>query len=280
MRTLLVAGCLVAAASIAAAQEITLRVMTFNVRYGTAMDGDNSWAKRRDTLVNCVKQYDPDILGTQECLAMQAEYIAANLPGYRWIGVGRDQNGKGEMTAVFYKAETLVPIETLHFWLSETPDQPGSKSWETSCTRMATRIKFHHPKTGRFFVYTNTHLDHKSEPARQNGIGVIDAHLAAYAGDLPTILTGDFNAGAGKTKAYGIALEKGFKDTWVEAPVKKGPTITFTNFKAPQEGVDDRIDWIMYRGNIQALECETVTYNENGRYPTDHLPVFGLLRLL
>ncbi len=279
MKSLMIAGCLLLASTVAFAEEITLRVMTFNVRYGTALDGDNSWSKRKDTLVNCIKQYDPDILGTQECLAMQADYIAANLPDYRWIGIGREQNGKGEMTAVFYKAETLVPVETQNFWLSETPDQPGSKSWDTNCTRMATRIKFHHPKTGRFFVYANTHLDHKSEPARQNGMGVIDARLAPYAGDLPTVLTGDFNSSAGKSKAYDIALEKGFKDSWVEAPDKKGPTITFGEFKAPKPDLDERIDWILYRGGAQALECETVTYNEDGRYPTDHFPVFAVLRL-
>jgi endonuclease/exonuclease/phosphatase family metal-dependent hydrolase len=118
-----------------------------------------------------------------------------------------------------------------------------------------------------------------SELARQNGIGVIEAHLAPYAGDLPVVFTGDFNSSAGKSKAYDIALEKGFKDTWVEAPTKRGPTITFSEFKAPKPDKDERIDWILYRGNVQALECETVTYNENGRYPTDHFPVFGVLRL-
>ena len=279
MKSLTIAGCLLLVSAVTAAQEISLRVMTFNVRYGTAFDGDNSWSKRKDTVVNCIKQYDPDIMGMQECLAMQADYIVQNLPGYRWAGIGRDQNGKGEMTAVFYKADVLVPIETLNFWLSETPDQPGSKSWDTACTRMATRIKFHHPRTGRFFVYVNTHLDHQSEPARQNGVGVIDAHLAPYAGDLPVVFTGDFNSSAGKSRAYEIALEKGFKDSWVEAPVKKGPTITFGAFKAPKPDLDERIDWILYRGNVQVLECETVIYNENGRYPTDHFPVFGILRL-
>jgi len=279
MRAWMIAGCLLVASTMAMAEEITLRVMTFNVRYGTAFDGDNSWSKRKDTVVNCIKQYDPDLMGMQECLAMQADYIVQNLPGYRWAGIGRDQNGKGEMTAVFFKADTLVPIETLNFWLSETPDQPGSKSWDTSCTRMCTRIKFHHPATGRFFVYANTHMDHKSEPARQNGIAVIESHLAPYAGDLPVILTGDFNSGAGKSKAYEFITGKGFKDSWIEAPEKKGPAITISDFKAPKTDADMRIDWIMYRGNVQPRQCETVTYNEDGRYPTDHYPVFGLLTL-
>lgn len=279
MKPLMIAGCLLLASTFAAAEEIALRVLTFNVRYGTALDGDNSWSKRKDIVVNCIKQYDPDIMGMQECLAMQADYIAANLPGYRWTGVGREQNGKGEMTAVFYKADALVPMETLNFWLSETPDQPGSKSWDTNCTRMATRIRFHHPKTGRFFVYANTHLDHVSEPARQNGIAVIESHLSPYAGDLPTILTGDFNASAGRSKTYEFAMGRGFKDSWVEAPEKKGPTITISEFKAPKPDADNRIDWILYRGGVQAVQCETVTYNEDGRYPTDHFPVFGVLRL-
>ncbi|HOH29445.1 MAG TPA: endonuclease/exonuclease/phosphatase family protein, partial [Candidatus Hydrogenedentes bacterium] len=99
-----------------AASEMDLNVMSFNVRYGTAMDGDNAWPHRKDILVNTIKKYAPDIIGVQECLAFQADYIVEKLPEYRWFGVDRDVSGKGEMTAILYQHARFFPIETGHFW--------------------------------------------------------------------------------------------------------------------------------------------------------------------
>jgi hypothetical protein len=100
---------------------------------------------------------------------MQAEYIAAQLPEYHWIGIGREADGGGEMSAVFYRKALLNPVAADHFWLSETPDTPGSRSWDTACTRMATHVRFWHRETHLFFDCYNTHMDHESEAARVNG---------------------------------------------------------------------------------------------------------------
>ena len=37
-----------------------------------------------------IRKFDPDLLGTQEVLAVQADFLAENLPGYTLVGVGRD----------------------------------------------------------------------------------------------------------------------------------------------------------------------------------------------
>lgn len=263
----------------ALAEPVTLRVMSFNVRYGTAMDKENAWPKRKNILVNCIRTANPDLLGVQECLDFQAKYIAEQIPDFDWVGIGRDKGGKGEMTAVFYRKSLLEKNDARHFWLSETPDVPASVSWDSSLTRMATMLKFTHKPSSRPLVFVNTHLDHKGEQARQQGIGVIDAQTAAYAPDLPLILTGDFNAAGGLSKPHAIAIEKGFKDSWIETADKKGPPVTWSNFEAPKPGTDSRIDWIMYKGNIKPLSCETMTYNENGRYPSDHFPVLAVLEI-
>ncbi len=266
-------------AGAAAAQEVSLRVMSFNVRYGTAPDGKNAWPKRKDIVVNCVKQADADIIGLQECLEFQARHIVAGLPEYQWVGVSRDPNGKGEMTAVLYRTGRLSPVLVRHFWLSEQPEVPGSVSWDSSLTRMATLIRFQHQETGRFFTYVNTHLDHKGEQARVEGIGVICRELEKEDPALPVVMTGDFNAKAGASAPYTRAMESGLRDAWVEAPEKKGPPVTWSAFSEPKEGEDSRIDWVLFRGNVSAQFCETVLYNEDGRYPTDHFPVLAGLTL-
>lgn len=127
----------------ASAAEDGLVVMSFNIRYGTARDGENSWPKRRDIVVQTIQRDSPDVVGLQECLAFQADYLVAEMPEYRWIGVGREPDGGGEYSAVLYKKKILQPIETGNFWLSETPDVPGTSSWNSANTRMATWAKFH-----------------------------------------------------------------------------------------------------------------------------------------
>lgn len=259
--------------------EIPLKVMSFNVRYGTALDGPNAWPLRRDLLVETIRKYDPDILGTQETLEFQAEYMAENLSGYRWIGVGRDADGGGEFTAILYKHKVLLPIESGNYWLSEDPGMPGSVSWDSSLTRMVTWIKFRHRETGTFFHYANTHFDHRGEEARQQSARLMLERIAALPQDLPVIVTGDFNAHAERSEPYRIFIEGGMSDAWTTAEHREGPVTTWSAFKAPDPDSKQRIDWILYRGPFSVEHCETVTYNDEGRYPSDHYPVFARMTL-
>src|SRR5205085_9690551 len=110
-----------------------LRVMSYNIRYGTAADGDNHWDKRKEFLVETIKAFGPDLLGTQETLGFQRDYLAEKLSGYDVLGVGRDDGKeKGEMAALYFKRSRFEKLDGGHFWLSETPDQPRSKSWDTA----------------------------------------------------------------------------------------------------------------------------------------------------
>ncbi|MBI1317672.1 MAG: endonuclease [Candidatus Hydrogenedens sp.] len=245
--------------------------MTFNVRYGTANDGENAWPKRRELLVETIKEQDPDVLGVQECLPFQAEYIQENLRGYRWLGIGREFNGDGEMTAVFYRERALVPIESGNFWLSEKPDQPGSKSWDSSLPRIATWARFHHPESGRFLYYVNTHFDHRGEEAREESAKLIAKRVADIAG--PVIITGDFNAIAEDSAPWKALIDSGLYDSWVSAAKKTGPDNTWSGFTGPSPDRQRRIDWILFKGPLDCAEAEIITKNDNGRYPSDHLPV-------
>ena len=249
-----------------------LEVMSFNVRYGTAKDGENAWPKRCGILVNTLRESDPDCFGVQECLDFQAAYITQKLPEYRWIGVGREKNGGGEMTAIFYKADKLSPLAYASFWLSETPDAPGSRSWKTACSRMASWCYFRDNKTDARFYFLNTHLDHQSAEARKEGAALIARKTAEFDKAAPVIITGDFNAAAEKSAPWQAFSDAGFQDAWVASAEKVGPPITWGAFAPPDEE-HSRIDWVLFKGPIKPLRCETVLYNEDGRYPSDHYPV-------
>ena len=255
---------------------LDLSVMTFNVRYGLAKDGDNAWEHRKDFLIETIKQANPDVLGVQECLDFQAIYIAEKLPDFGWVGLGRQADGTGEMTAIFYRKRVLLPVETAHVWLSETPDVPGSKSWDSSLPRIASRVKFVESTTGRPFVFYNTHFDHRGQIARLESAKLLSARIGAET--LPVVLVGDFNAVGGGSAPWAVLIENGLEDAWAIAAEKKGPTTTWNGFERPADD-DRRIDWIVVTEGISVAQCSTLNRDFSGRYPSDHFPVTAQISL-
>jgi len=231
----------------------TLGVMTFNVRYPSPNDGPNIWENRRDILVETIRLKDPDLLGTQELFYSQGQYIAEKLPEYTWFGISRRGNHEDEHMGVFYKKSKLKLIDSGNFWLSETPEVPGSMSWDVSLPRMVTWGIFEIVATGRRFAYYNTHFPHRRQDhqARIECARVIAQRVRALPPDLPFIMTGDFNAQAGE-EVYRILVPP-LKDAWIEAAQKSGPETTSSRWRGNTEG--RRIDWILYRGNIKVLEA-------------------------
>lgn len=255
----------------------TLGVMTFNVRYPSPEDGPNVWEKRRDILVETIRLKDPDLFGTQELFFEQGQYIVEKLPGYTWFGTSRQGNHEDEHMGVFYKPGKLRVLESGNFWLSESPDEPGSMSWNVSLPRMVTWGLFEISASGRQFYFYNTHFPHRREDsaARVECAKVIAARIRTLPADVPIVMTGDFNSPAGE-QVYKVLVPP-LKDAWAETPSKSGPQTTQSRWTGSTEG--RRIDWILYNGNIKVQEAETVTHNLDGRYPSDHYAVFVKLTI-
>jgi endonuclease/exonuclease/phosphatase family metal-dependent hydrolase len=253
-----------------------LRVMTFNVRYPNPSDGEDFWEKRKDFLVGTVRRHKPDVMGTQELFHIQGEYIVAQLPEYAWFGVSRRGNKEDEHMGVFYRKDRLKPVETGNFWLSETPETPGSSAWGMSLPRMVTWAVFEDLKTKKRFTYYNTHFAHRGQvdaEARRRSAELIASRLPK---DGPFVLTGDFNAAAGDSTAYS-ALVPALTDAWVAAKKKTGPEGTFHGFKGTPGKA--RIDWILFRAPWKVKSAATLTDSRNGRYPSDHFPVLAVFGL-
>lgn len=262
--------------ALAAETPEVLTVMSYNVRYGTADDGPDAWDLRRDLLVRTIAKHAPAILGTQECLDFQADYLVEHLPGYAWIGLGREADGGGEMTAVLYNKARLLPIESGHFWLSETPELPGSKSWDSSLPRIATWVKFFDRASARGFYYYNTHFDHRGEVARAESARML---LGPVKRHEPAILTGDFNAAGGSTEPWKVLTEGGLIDLWDQAGEQRGVANTWNGFAAPVPTQARRIDWILATPGVSALSCEIDAFCEGERFPSDHMPVIARIVL-
>jgi len=286
---LLALACVAACAPAAspAADPGAIRVMTFNIRYGTAEDGANSWPFRRNLVFDVVRGFHPDLLGVQEALRAQLDELGAAVPGYSEIGVGRD-DGKtaGEYSAILFRQGRFAPLESGTFWFSDTPDAPGSMSWGNRITRIATWARLRDATTGRTFVVYNLHLDHESQPSRERSAELLANRLRQH-GEEPVIVMGDFNSGeanpayrfltgAGELSPQAVPSPR-LRDTyrvWHPADTLVG---TFNGFTGARNG--EKIDHVLVSGDWSVLEAAIVTTSAAARYPSDHFPVTATVRL-
>jgi len=256
-----------------------LSVMTFNIRYAHTTPPD-LWPDRLPMIAELIRRRRPDIIGTQEGLYHQLRDLESALPEYGWVGTGRDGGSRGEFMAVFYRKDRLVPLEYDHYWLSDTPALPGSRTWGNNYPRMVTSVKFSDRVGGMEMLFVNTHFDHEVQPSREKSAALMLDRLRSSGPGVPVILVGDFNVGAGDNPVYSAFTAPGkFTDTWVAAG-NRDTLGTFHGFKGPSAALGARrIDWILVRGDVDVLSSEIVTDSRGSQMPSDHFPVVAQLRV-
>ncbi len=262
-----------------------IRVMSFNLRYGSANDGENHWDKRKELVVETIKAFKPDLLGTQETLAFQRDFLLKNMEGYEAFGISReDGKEKGEMTTVLYRKDRFERIEGATFWLSETPDVIASKGWDTSLPRICTWVKLRDLKVKDAppVYFYNTHFDHRGPQARKESARLIREHIAKLGVEARVILAGDFNADEGSEPYKALFAEIDGKaspvlDTLrVFKPVRGDDEGTFNSF-GPTPG-KARIDWVGVSRHWTVLDAAIDRTRKDGRWPSDHFPVTAVIR--
>jgi endonuclease/exonuclease/phosphatase family metal-dependent hydrolase len=267
-------------------ESLPLRVMTFNVRYDNPDDSLNNWQYRKDVAAEIVREYDVDLLGTQEVLANQLRDLQERLPQYAAIGVGRaDGKEAGEYSAIFYKKDKFEVEQSGTFWLSETPETPGSKGWDGACERIATWaiLKEKHSHKQLFFI--NTHLDHVGKTARREGVKLLLERATTLSNGLPVIITGDFNASPESEVIQQVLADGKFFDTRLKAVNSRSfqsavdtaycrPNGTYHGFgEAPVEE-RELIDYIFVTGNVAVNTYTVLPEKRKDIYVSDHTPVY------
>jgi endonuclease/exonuclease/phosphatase family metal-dependent hydrolase len=268
-----------AACDVSAGQEAEpVRVMTFNVRFGMADDGEDSWPHRRDLVARVIRDYDPAVLGVQEALRFQLDEIEGALPHLGEIGVGRDDGDEeGEYAAILFDRRRLHVLAQGTFWLSDTPEVPGSATWGNRVTRLATWARFRDRDTGRTFYVFNTHWDHESQQARERSAALLLERIRARdVGADPVVLTGDFNAGEDNPAFRALlAAPGGLHDTFRALHPDEGGVGTFNGFHGDRDG--PKIDAVLASPAWRTLSAGIDRTSEGGRYPSDHFPVTATL---
>jgi endonuclease/exonuclease/phosphatase family metal-dependent hydrolase len=262
-----------------------LTVMTFNIRYGTAKDGENEWAARRDMLFDVVRSANADLVGLQEALDFQIDEIIAAVPIYAVIGVGRDDGAeKGEYSAILFRKDRFHVAEAGTFWFSDTPSAVASKSWGNNITRICSWARLI-DRDGRGFYHYNLHLDHQSQPSRERSTVLLRARIDTRTVPDPVIVTGDFNVGesnpalATLTLAPSSGTRPALVDTFRVLHTDVKDAGTFSGFKFGNHGTD-KIDYILVQPGADVMAAEIVRTSRNDRYPSDHFPVTARVRLV
>lgn len=261
-----------------------IRVLSFNIRVGTARDGENAWPNRRELVFEVLRQKQWDFVGLQEALRFQLDEIHQAVDGFGEVGVGRDDGERrGEYSAIFYRKDRWFAQQSGTFWLSDTPFVPGSKSWGNQIPRIVTWARFLDRKSRRPVWVFNTHFDHQSQASREKSARLLLDHIVRKAEGEPVIVTGDFNAGEDNpAMQYLLSADRGanvrLRDTFRVLHPKARNVGTFHGFTGHTQG--EKIDYVLVTEHFEVLQADIVRYARKGKYPSDHFPVMAVLRLV
>lgn len=256
-----------------------IRIMTFNIRFDNPDDGPDAWPHRKDFVASMFRFHQNDIVGTQEGMHHQLVELDEMLPEFEWVGVGRDAGDeRGEFCAIYYRPDRFELIEEDTFWLSETPDVPGSMGWDTAITRITTWARFFDKKNNRRMIVFNTHYDHRGAQARIESSRLILRKIEEIAQGDPVIFIGDLNT-TENDEPYKIITRpdeetdepKLYDGFYHSVHGHHGPASTWNGFE--RIFPDRRIDYIFVDSNLTVKQHAILADIRDGHFPSDHLPV-------
>lgn len=249
-------------------------LMTSNIRFENEADGENNWPKRRSIWKNIIKDHCVDILCTQEGRKGQI-HNANEIIDLKLIDQHREWIPERMYPCIFINKDKFTVIESGDFWLSDTPDIAGSKSFGSAFPRLCTWLKL--DMNNNLFYVFNCHLDHVLDETRSEQSKVIISQIKQINTDkIPYILAGDFNESPNETVRKNINKHLKLNDPLYK--LNEEDQGTHHRFDGNNQK-SSRIDWIMTEKSFSCLEYKIIKEHENGRYPSDHFPVFATLTL-
>ena len=238
----------------------TFTIATYNIRNANKGDSlaGNGWGQRYPYIAQLIQFHGFDIFGTQEGKYPQLEDLKNAMPGYDYIGIGRDDGKKaGEFSAIFYKTDKFEVLEQGNFWLSTETTYPN-KGWDAALPRICTWGKFKEKKSGFIFLYFNLHMDHIGVQARSESAKLILRKIKEQPSHNPVVLSGDFNVDQ-NNESYKLLNSSGvMKDAYDSALLKYAPNGTFNAFY-PDRKTEQRIDHIFLSDDFEVLKYGVLT---------------------
>ena len=259
-----------------------LRTMTFNMRYDNQGDGANKWDNRKYDVVNTIRRNQVDLLGTQELLHNQVEFLNHELKGYKQVGIAReDGKEKGEYSAIFYNSDRFKELNSGNFWLSKNPEAIGQKGRDAACERIASWALLRDNRTGKEIFFINTHFDHVGKKAQKESAKLLKRKIKELRGNAECVLvTGDLNISPENPAIKellkpetGISL----KDSKSIALKTEGPEWSFHNFGKLETEKRPLIDYIFVSEGTKVKSYEVLFDTTSEKYTSDHTPILSII---
>ena len=232
-----------------------MRVATFNIRNGRAMDGCNSWPFRRRVAAAAIAGLGADVVGLQEVYRFQLAYLARRLPGISVHGdVGRSGEGGGEMCPVLVGPSVRVSDVATRWY----GNRPGGLLPDARHPRLATICRV--DVGGRPVQVVNTHLDAASVANRRRSVTELLTWLDT---GVPRLVIGDLNARP-DSDVVRMLTDAGLRSA---VPDDAPGTAHDYGHRDPAPRIDHVLvsdEWTVEAGAVVVLP---------GRYPSDHWPV-------
>jgi endonuclease/exonuclease/phosphatase family metal-dependent hydrolase len=261
----------------------SFRVMTFNIRYDTIDDGPYAWVNRRPLVIQTIRDHDPDLLGVQEATSKQWNEITAALDGWTPFGLAEREplDTDSDVPGGFVRSARFEFLESGLFWLSDSPEEPGSITWPNDCgARMCCWARLQDRTMKRTLMFACTHID-TNAGAWIPSARVLHAELDRVAAGAAIVLVGDFNCAAASAAHKYLCAGGRYRDAWNEAGLSDDGVITFNGYspetRLPKDRADQnyRIDWILLRGAIRCVSATSDHRTDRGLLPSDHYPVIA-----
>ncbi len=235
--------------------DTSITTMSYNLAVS-----DISTARRQRVLAQ-ILYYLPDIIGTQEANQTWVGYLSNTLPRYYgFVGDGREGGTIGERCLILYSKERFELLDSDTVWFS---GKEAAKEDNAQYIRIYTYAKLKDKTTGENFLFLNTHLDTANDAVRAKEVGILLEFLKGYT-DIPVILTGDLNCGAG-TVPIQMLLQTSFESVFDMTDDKYG---------------SNHIDWIMaIDTGVTVSSARVCDERVNGYYTSDHYPIYSELEI-
>lgn len=253
-------------------------MISTNIRFDNPSDGENQWGKRKSFLANSLLEFDPQLIASQEGRRPQILEFESLLEDFQLIAAHRPWIEERMYPCLFIKKSWGNVMESGDLWLSETPNMPGSYSFNSAFPRLATwaLVKPHHSEQSFFVI--NTHLDHVHSETRQKQIAVLLNEMRDYFNAYPSILSGDFNESpCGETRLIINNSNISLKDPWYSLNLLECGS--YHSFNGEKEEGTERIDWILHSKQFEAVSMELDKRHHGTMFLSDHYPVKLVLKM-
>lgn len=265
-----------------------VRVVSANIRVAlkTDIEKGRGWDGRKELVFEVIRNQSPDIIGLQEVMEVQNEDFKKAFPDFFSFGFEGPEmdaftDGEYHLIAknpILFNTKKFDFISGGTYWLSETPHLGGSMSWETARARHVNWVRLRDKSTGKVFRVLNTHFDHVSKEAKQKAAEMILEESDQYPENFPQILMGDFNSDVTSTPIK--TLRNQWNDSYSDLNNDVDPGFTVHGFIGPEAKTKKgKVDFIFYRGPLQAIEASVMKDTRDGVYPSDHYFVSAALQL-